>query len=225
LRTKKEALRKIEEWKNNPMLVSGIYRLFTYLPWDTIPEEYKTFFPAEAKEKWDEDLSSYGKTEVELDIDAEVRAILKVLVKKNVTHCMGLIPMVLADVYMHGTGISVFQSSLIKIINNYKKYVDIDRQLAEQYSMIEIIDLLKTIINKVGIKLSFDIDIVAAKLNEEYEKNTAKFAKQFAKSKGQDHENSLDFDKMIAEAEAKEEEAKRNMQKDGKYIENEKRDL
>lgn len=170
MRTKKVILRKADEWKDNPMLVSGLYRLFTYLPWEAIPEEYKKFFPEESEKIWDEDLKDFDKKDILRDIDAEIRAILKVLVKKNITNSMGLIPMILADAYMYGVGIATFQGSLLKIINTYKLNMDVDRELAEQLVTIQTIELIKEIISKLNLNLSFDIEKVRAEIAEQMAK-------------------------------------------------------
>lgn len=210
MRTQKVILRKIKEWKDNPMLVAGIYRLFTYIPWEAIPDEYKSFFPEEAKDTWDDDLKNYGKKDMLLDINTEVRAILQVLAKKNVTHCLGLVPIVLADIYMYGAGINKFQSSLLKIISSYKEYVDIDRPLAEQYAIIGTVELLKNIVNNIKIKLTFDIDAVLQKLLSDYNKNLEDSLKLFAsQSASTGNKEDLDYDAIIAEAEAKEAELKK----------------
>lgn len=158
MRTHKVILRKINEWDGNPMLVAGMYRLFTYLPWALVPEKYKEFFPEEAKDKWDEDLDNFDLALLKQDIESEVRAILNVLAKRNVTHALGLIPMVLADLFIVDKNIGKIQGELSKIINDYKYNVDIDRQLSEQLAMFDLIELLRTIITKAGISLSFDFD-------------------------------------------------------------------
>lgn len=158
MRTNKTILRKINEWDGNPMLVAGMYRLFTYLPWSLVPEKYKEFFPAEAKETWDDDI---GKVDLELlkqDIISEVRAILNVLAKRNVTHALGLIPMILADLFIIDRNIGAIQGHLSKIIADYKQNVDIDRELAEQLAMVDVIELLESIIKKASITLTFDFD-------------------------------------------------------------------
>lgn len=206
MRTQKVILRKVKEWKNNPMLVAGIYRLFTYITWDAIPEEYKAFFPKEARETWDDDLKKYGKQDMLLDINAEIKAILKVLAKKNVTHCLGLIPLVLADIYMYGASIAKFQGSLLKIINNYKDYVEVDRSLAEQYAIIETVELLKNIVNTIKIDLAFNIDEVLQKLLVDYNKNLEASLQAITSSVSTPSAGpELDYDAIIAEAEAREE--------------------
>jgi hypothetical protein len=170
LRTQKEILRKVELWKDNPMFVSGLYRLFTYLPWSKVPEEYKEFFPKEAAEMWDNDLDLYGNHEVKQDINSEIRAILQVLVKKNITHGIGLVPMILADIYANGNGITIFQGRLSKITDAYKENISYDRELGEKLATFEVIDLLKEISIKLNIDLSFDIDVVVEQLTEQFNK-------------------------------------------------------
>lgn len=44
MRTERAILKRVKFWKDNPMLVSGVYRLFIYLDWSSIPEEYHEFF-------------------------------------------------------------------------------------------------------------------------------------------------------------------------------------
>lgn len=156
------------------MLVAGMYRLFTYVPWDAIPEEHKEFFDDEAKKVWDKDLDQFTSENIELDIKAEIHAILKVLVKRNITHSLGLIPIVLADAYVYGVGIGPLQGKLIKIVEDYKDYVGIDRDLAEQYAVLTTIDYIKELVGKIGIELDFDIDEVTKELMDKYEKATEK---------------------------------------------------
>ena len=168
MRTTKRILRQINQWKEVPMMVSGMYRLFTYIPWEEIPEEYKQFFDEKAREEWDEDLDSFKEKNIELDIEAEVKAILRVLVKKNITHSLGLIPIILADSFIYGLSTNKYQAKLAKIIKEYTQNLDIDRSLAEQLAIISTVDLLKEVIDSVSMELSFDIDEVTAKLMSEY---------------------------------------------------------
>lgn len=158
MKTSKTILRKINEWEGDPMMVAGMYRLFTYLPWSLVPEKYKSFFPEDAKDIWDTDLENYNKDQLKQDIESEVRAILNVLAKKNVTHAMGLIPMILADAYIIDIKTVKLKAKLIKIINAYKLNMDIDIELAEMASMFELFDLIRDIIKAADIKLSFDLE-------------------------------------------------------------------
>lgn len=176
MRTTKRILRQIKEWKEIPMMVAGMYRLFTYIPWEKIPEEYKAFFDEKAKEEWDKDLDSFKEKNIELDIEAEVKAILRVLVKKNVTHSLGLVPIVMADTFIHGINTNKYQAKLAKIIKEYTENVDLDRGLAEQLAIITTVGLLKEIIDDVNMDLSFDIDSVTDKLMKEYQEAVDKQA-------------------------------------------------
>jgi hypothetical protein len=151
------------------MLVAGMYRLFTYVAWEDIPEEYKEFFDEKAKEVWNKDLGAFTEENIELDIDAEIKAILKVLVKKNVTHSLGMIPIILADAYVYGIGTGPLEGKLLRIITQYKEFVDIDRDLAEQYTILSTVEFLKEVITKVNRELSFNIEDVTEKLMAEYD--------------------------------------------------------
>ena len=160
MKTNRSILKKIEEWEGNPMLVAGLYRLFAYLPWNLVPEKYKEFFPEDARETWLKDDSSYTEAEFYADVESEVRAILNTMASKNITNAFGIIPMIFADMFVMNKPTAALQGKLQKIINEFKENIELDRNLAEQYAMLEIFDLLKTIIKKVGIydKISFDIE-------------------------------------------------------------------
>lgn len=158
MRTHKTILRKVNEWEGNPMMVAGLYRLFIYLPWALVPEKYKEFFPEEAKVEWDKDVYDTDINLVKQDIASEIRAILNVIAKKNITQSLGIIPMILADAFIAGQNIGNLHGQLSSIINTYKEHVDLDRQLAEQLAMFEIFELLKLVVEKLKIELPFDMD-------------------------------------------------------------------
>lgn len=158
MRTHKTILRKVNEWEGNAMMVAGLYRLFIYLPWSLVPEKYKEFFPEEAKIEWDKDVYDTDVNLVKQDIASEIRAILNVIAKKNITQSLGIIPMILADAFIAGQNIGNLHGQLSSIINTYKEHVDLDRQLAEQLAMFEIFELLKLVVEKLKIELPFDMD-------------------------------------------------------------------
>jgi hypothetical protein len=158
VRTHKTILRKVNEWEGNAMMVAGLYRLFIYLPWSLVPEKYKEFFPEEAKIEWDKDVYDTDVNLVKQDIASEIRAILNVIAKKNITQSLGIIPMILADAFIAGQNIGNLHGQLSSIINTYKEHVDLDRQLAEQLAMFEIFELLKLVVEKLKIELPFDMD-------------------------------------------------------------------
>ena len=91
-----------------------------------------------------------------MDIESEVRAILNMMAKKNVTHCLGLVPMVLADVFIIERSVASLQGRLSKIINTYKENMDIDMELAEYLAVHDLFELLKEILNKSKINVSFN---------------------------------------------------------------------
>lgn len=203
MRTEKVILRKINEWKNNPMLVSGVYRLFTYLPWEKIPDEYKEFFPEEAKEKWNDDLKTYTKENILLDIGAQINALVKVMAKKNITHSIGLIPMIMADIFMYGKSIIKIQTVLNKLIKEYKDYIMIDRNLAEQYSAIILLDLLRYIIKYVNIEFTYDFEDAAEKVMEKYKDKENIITKEVDE---QINKALKDYDDTVKGKESKEDE-------------------
>ena len=169
MRTERAILRRIKMWKDNPMLVAGVYRLFTYIRWEKIPDDYKKFFDEKAKEKWDDDLNTYKNKDIALDIKAEMQAILQVLGKKNITHSMGLIPMIMADVYMYGKSTDKIQADILRVIKNYKNYVDVDRTLSEKYAVRAIIDILRYIKRELNLDLPFDFELAISQVLKQYD--------------------------------------------------------
>lgn len=160
MKTHRAILKKIKEWEGNPMLVAGLYRLFAYLPWDLVPDKYKEFFPEDAKDTWMKDDGQYTEEELKQDIESEVRAILNTIAKKNITNAFGIVPMILADLYMMNKRTGALQGHLNKTINTFKENVELDRKLAEQLAMFEIFDIIRAIIKKAGIEgqMVFDLD-------------------------------------------------------------------
>ena len=169
MRTKGRILKKISAWKGNPMMVAGLYRLFTYVPWEDIPEEYKKFFPDGAELDWDKDLETFDGKNIQLDVESEIKAILKLVTTRNITHALGLIPIVLADTYAYGVGVSPLQAQLLKLIAKYKENIELDRELAEQLALLDTVMLFKTIVKKLDFELSFNIDDVAEQLMREFD--------------------------------------------------------
>ncbi len=180
LRTTKRILNKIQTWEGNPMLVAGIYRLFTYIPWEDIPEKYRKFFDPKAEETWNDDLKNFKEENIKLDIDAESKAILRLLVTKNVTHSLGMIPIVLADAYVYGIGVAPLQGKLLKLIGMYKEFIVLDRDLAEQYAILSVAELLNEIISSVDSEFSFDLEDVTSKIMKEYNSKDKKAKKKLS---------------------------------------------
>lgn len=158
MKTHRKILKKIAEWEGNPMMVAGLYRLFTYLPWEKVPEKYKEFFPPEAPETWDDDLDKHTEEELKLDVEAEIRAMLNVLAKRNITNSLGIVPMILADVFVMDKPAGPIQGQLLTTIQMYKENVYYDRYLAEQLAMFDIFEMIGKIVKKAKINLSFNLD-------------------------------------------------------------------
>lgn len=161
MRTERAILKRVKFWKDNPMLVSGVYRLFIYLDWSSIPEEYHEFFPKESKDTWDTGEDSHSVSSIIKDVKAEIYALIKVLAKKNVTHCLGMVPMIMADVFMCGKSTDKLQGDLLNTINNYKTYVSFGRDLAEEYATRSIIEILRDVMKTLRIGVDFDFDKAA----------------------------------------------------------------
>lgn len=156
MRTEKTTLRKVKEWQSLPRLVTGMYRLFTYLTWENIPEEYKQFYPPEAKEVWNEDLKLFKEKNIKLDIDAEIKAVFRGLFKKNITQVLSILPIILADVYMLGKPITKQQVKLNKITEEYLKHLEVDSDLAELVAIFDIVDLLTELSKLAEVNLEFN---------------------------------------------------------------------
>lgn len=186
MRTEKAILRKVREWANNPLIVIGIYRLFTYLKWEAIPEQYKSHFSAEAQATWNDDLETFKEHDIRLDIGAEITAVFQSLFKHNTTQALSVIPIILADIYMLGKPTAKAQKMVINITNKFTKNFQVDPDLAQAYAVFEIVELLEYLIKLADITLPYSPQELLSKV---LEKSTAK-----AKSK-----NGLpkDIDKQI----------------------------
>lgn len=155
MRQRKTILRKIEAIKNSAIMAPAVYRLFTYVPWADIPENHKDFFPKEAADVWDEDLKEFKENNIILDLDTEVKAVLKALNKRLIIQALALMPIVLADFFILGNPMDPYQLSLKNITDNYIENLTLIGQAeAELYAMIQITDLLKKIVNKVDLDIS-----------------------------------------------------------------------
>lgn len=145
MRTKKAIKRRIKAWQNNAMFVSGIYKLFTYLPFAEIPEEYKQYFNQEAIDVWDKDLDSFTEKDMYSFIDNQIRLILTLLSKGNVVSAVGLIPTVLADIFMFDYSVDQLQAKLNKLIKNYASTAELKPLLAEELATIETFEILRDV--------------------------------------------------------------------------------
>ncbi len=158
MKSKKQILRKIKEFETNPMFVTGIYRLVVFLKFEDIPEKYQSFFNEEQKEKW-EDPSEKLVEDLDLDIDTGIRSVLKSLYKRNVVQSIGIIPMILSDMFMDDKPIGRLQGQLSKLIENYLEDINVlGPNLAEVQTIINVGELFKEIVKVQRLDIKFNID-------------------------------------------------------------------
>lgn len=162
-------LRKVDEWKNTPEMVPAVYRLFVFLKWSEIPEEYQKMYDVRAKDIWDEDYESIWKS-IEVDTEVTIKAILDEMRKRNIVAALGLLPIILADMFVRGYKTGSFQGQLMKIVSNYREYITLDRAVAEMDTLNRIEILLGNYCAKTKIKLGFDLEAVVEKIFQEYMK-------------------------------------------------------
>jgi len=187
MRIKKSILKKINNWKKDPMLVTGLYRLFTYIPWKDVPKNYKQFFEKDAKKIWDDDLGTYKYSDIKNDMIIQIKGILRSLTSRNFVQTIGIIPMLLADMYMLGNSVDYLVKRVKTLSDEYIEYIDLDRESAENYATLEIADILKEVVKVNRLELDFEIDVIVNRILTHFEK----FSKK----------NVLDIGKEATEAE------------------------
>ena len=166
MRTEKTILRKTAEWKHNARLTPGMYRLFTYVRWEAIPEEYKSFYPKEAQETWNDDLKDFKEEHIRLDLDAEIKAVFRGLFGKKITQSLSILPIIIADMYALGYPTAKAQAMLHKLTNNFIEYTSTDLKLAEVNAMFDITDLLEYIIKTTKLDTNINLKDMLDKIIE-----------------------------------------------------------
>lgn len=164
MRTEKEILRKVAEWKDNPIMVPGMHRLFVYLKWDSIPQEIRQFYPEEAKLIWDEQDTHSMVDSLNEDMLILIKSIYKELQKKSITISFGLLPLLLADSFVSGLKIGNLQAQLTNIINEYADTVKYDRSVAEAYSLIKVTEFIEAVVAKNKLKLDINLQEITTSL-------------------------------------------------------------
>ena len=181
LRQRRTILRKIEAIKENPIMAPAVYRLFTFIPWENIPKEHKNFFPPEAETEWDKDLKDYKENHLILDLDAEVKAVLKALTSRLIIQALAIVPIILADYFVLGYPMDNLQRKLQITTDNFiTNNMVVSKDEAETIAMFEIIDILEEIITKVNLDISNNFQKVIIDISNKYiEDNKSK--KQYNK--------------------------------------------
>lgn len=181
MRQRKTILRKIDSIKDNAIMSPAVYRLFTFVPWEDIPDEHKTFFPKEAEEKWDEDLKEFKEAHLLLDLDTEIKAVLKALNKRLIIQALALMPIVLADFFVLGNPMDPYEIKLKEITDNFVSILEfIPQEDAEMMTMLELTDLLKKITKKLDVDITNNIDKVLEDMLTFYVEDNAK-RKEYSK--------------------------------------------
>ncbi len=152
VKTTEQILKKVEEWRQSPLLTTGIYTLFTYIPFKSIPDEYKDFFEKEAADIWDTQLDLTGK-EFEVVYSQLVRGVLGQLKNLNIVAAFGFIPMLLADAWVHGVKIGNLEQQLIVAVEKYQEEVAVERPITEMNAIITITEFILELLDKLKIDL------------------------------------------------------------------------
>lgn len=168
-RTEQAILKKVNEWKTQPEMVPAVYRLFVFLKWSSIPNEYKDKFDPRAEEIWDNDLESQLEN-IQVDTEVTIKAILEELSKKHIVAALALVPIILADLFMVGGKPGKLQGDLALLTTEYKNTVEYDRQVAEIEAMLKLEDIITNVVRRMKIKLDFDLGMTMDKLFRDFAK-------------------------------------------------------
>lgn len=173
--TTKQILRKVDSWSGNPLWSLGLYRLFIYIPWDSIPSKYKESaeFKAAFKEdiisKWDENLDELDKG-VEYDLGEYIKVIFINILSRQIVRAFGLLPVIYADLFILGNKVDGRLGNLSKTIKEYLNYIKKDREAAEALAMYKISEELMYIIKTFNIPTKYEPETILSKVNKEIEK-------------------------------------------------------
>ena len=162
-RGKKAILRKIDAWRDNPVMMTGIYRLLVYLEWDDIPEIYQEFFKEDHKKEFIEKGASTLEF-IEQDVELYVKTIFNELNKGNVVMSFSLIPPLLADLFVMGKGTDQLQARFIKIVDEYTYNWEFSIPFANMEVLVALADLVTTILSRMKIDLDLNLYEISDKI-------------------------------------------------------------
>lgn len=168
MRKEKTILDKVKSLKNNAIMSPAIYRLLTYVKWESIPEEYKSFFPEAAKTVWNDDLKLFKIENILLDLDTELKAVYKILMNRYIVQATALIPIILADVFILGYPITRYETKLKKLIDTFIDNLEYGRNNTEYAAMLDIIDLLEQIVYTLDLEIKEDLVSIHKRLLDKY---------------------------------------------------------
>lgn len=203
-RNKTEIKEEIKKFRQDPILAVGIYRLFTYIPFKDIPKDYQAHYKEEAKEMWDKDLKedlSFDKKQVLADVDIFYTTIITMLSKGQITTALGTVSMILADLFMVGFNINKCIEKVLKVQHNLIGNLEYDRDIANLYALVEIMELLKYIKNRYKLDITLDLDFVLDDILSNYDeegkpidyfKQVAKYEKKLEEVKAEQERKAKD---------------------------------
>lgn len=156
-------------------MAPAVYRLFTFVPWEFIPEDHKKFFPEGAEKEWDKDLKDYKEEHLLLDLDTEVKAVLKALNKRLIVQALALMPIILADFFVLGNPMDSLQLKLKTITDNYINNLSlVSQEEAETIAMFDLVDMLEPIVNKIKTDITDNFQKVVLDMFAFYSKDNEK---------------------------------------------------
>lgn len=176
MRGKKQILRKVDAISKNALMSPAIYRLLTYVDWESVPEKYKSFYPDEAKDVWNNDLDTFKEENVLLDLDTEIKAVFTALNKKLIIQALAFVPIVLADFYVLGNPMDPYEVRVKELTDRYiKNTVELDRHHADYLAMLDISDLMSDIIEKGNLDLKEDLPTILITVYDKYTEDLNKY--------------------------------------------------
>lgn len=169
MKTDKAILRRINAWKTNPMLVSGVYKLFTYIPFEKIPAEYAGHFAEEARKIWDEDIRNFTVEQMHEMLNSEIILVLESLASGNVVNAVGFFPTVLADLWAFDYPVDKLTGKLNKEISDYTKLLKTNKPLADEVLMLSMFQMIHDIHKMLpDFKPTYDIEKTEEKIIEKF---------------------------------------------------------
>lgn len=136
----KTILRKAESMRQDAKTAIGGYRLYTFIPWEQIPEEIKPYFPENSEEAWDKEISTDG---LEVDIEIQVKGLLNDLARGNILRAVMLLPTIIADIFILGHETKNYERRYRDMLSDYSLTYWLDTLIAD----IDIVTKSTTLIN------------------------------------------------------------------------------
>lgn len=188
-------LEKAEQWELDGLTQPGAMRLYTYLELDKVPTHVIERLSDEAVEVWNDDL---GVEDLEADIEVWIATAMTEFGKLNIVTGLTFVTPILADLYVLGHSVGGLEGRYRSLTKTFYRSVIKNRAQAEINIIKGISKLLKDAALKVGVKLSYDLDIVVQQINERNELEKKALRKQGQGNVSQENLGAI-IDKAIEE--------------------------